>query len=192
MNKALLNVSFPCNLISRVLGKPVVEAELPADIEESLQFAYSLLSSPNAEKVITWYFKDGLTQAEIAEKLQCTGTRIYEILKISVKELSLGSRRMLFTHGYTYCVDKKVVGPWLLGMNQQVDPALYLDLHVIELGLGTYTVNSLARRNIKTVRDLIQYTELELERIPKLGPQRLLMIKARLAELCLSLPTIKP
>jgi len=192
MNKALLNASFPCNFISKVLGKPIVEAELPADIEDSLQFAYSLLSSPNAEKVITWYFKDGLTQAEIAEKLQCTGTRIYEILKTSVEELSLGSRRMLFTHGYAYCVDKKIAGPWLFGLEQQVDPAIYLDLHVLEMGFNTRTVNGLSYQNIKTVRDLLQHTELEVTKFRNVGADSIQTIKTRLAELGLSLPTIKP
>lgn len=192
MNNAHPNTSFPCNFISKVLGKPVVEAELPADTDNSLQFAYSLLSSPNAEKVITWYFKDGLTQTEIGEKLQCSHTRIYAILTTSVKELSLGRRAMLFTHGYAYCVDKKIAGPWLLGLDQQVDPDLYLDLHVVELGLNTNTLNSLSRLKIETVRDLIQHTELELTKLPKLGSTGMTSIKTRLSELGLSLQKIQP
>ena len=99
---------------------------------------------------------------------------------------------MLFTHGYAYCVDKRIVGPWLLGLEEQVDPAMYLDFPIMELGLGTYTVNSLARRNIEIVKDLIQYTELELKRIPQLGPERVTMIKTRLSELGLSLQTSQP
>ncbi len=192
MNDSHLNASFPCNFISKVLGKPVVEAELPSDIDYSLQFAYSMLSSPNVEKVINWSFKDGLPRVEIAKKLQRTPGYIYNLLNTTVKELTLGNRTMLFTHGYAYCVDNKIVGPWLLDLEQKVDPDLYLDLYLFDLGLTTRILHCLYRWGIKTVRELTQYTEQDLSRIPGLGPAAIMQIKTRLSEWGGSLATIQP
>ena len=191
MTDSHCTASFPCNFISTVLGKPIAEAELPADIHDSLQFAYSLLSNPDAEKVIIWCFKDGLKQVEIAKILQRTKTHVYNILKTTVEELTFGNRAMLFTHGYAYCVENKIVGPWLLELEPKIDPELYLDLHIFDLGLTTRTLHALYKREIKTVRDLTQYTEQELLRIPGMGVIAVEQIKTRLFGLGFSLATVK-
>lgn len=186
MSKSLLAPPYPCNLITRVIGEPISASELPEDIDVSIRFAYSMLSEAHAERVLTWLFREGLTQREIAEKMQCTSSRIGAILRTSIKELSLGNRPMLFTHGYSYCCENRITGPWLVPMGKDIDPDILYDLPVYDLGVALRAKNSLNRGNIYTVGELIKKTEGELLRIRGMGAKNIATIKSQLDEIGLS------
>lgn len=179
--------AYPCNLISRVLGKPISESELPNDINISIRFAYSMLSESYAERVLTLLFREGLSQKEIAEKMQCTPTRIGAIFRTSMKELSLGNRPKLFTHGYSYCCEQRILGPWLTSMEEKIETELFYDLAIYDLGVDLRCKNNLNRGGIYTVKDLVKKTEDELLKIRGMGIKSVEMIKDRLYKMGLSL-----
>lgn len=182
-----LTSSYPCNLISRVLGKTISESELPNDIDMSIRYAFSLLSEQYAERVLILLFREVLSQKEIADKMQCTPTRIGTIFRTSMKELSLGYRPMLFTHGYTYCCEHRILGPWLVTISKGISPVIFLDLPIYDLMLNVRHVNSLHRRDIHTVGELIQKTEDDLLTFRGMGSKGVMALKHRLAEIGLSL-----
>ena len=179
--------AYPCNLISRVLGKSISESELPNDIDISIRYAYTLLSESYAERVLVLLFREGLTQKEIADKMQCTTSRIGVIFRTSMKELSLGNRPMLFSHGYSYCCENRVLGPWLITKSNGIPPEILFDLSVYDLLLDMRSTNNLHRGNIYTVGELVQKTEDDLLKIRGMGSKGVIAIKNRLAEMGLSL-----
>ena len=183
--------AYPYNLISKVLGKTVAEDELPIDIDKSIHFAYSMLSESYAERVLILLFREGLTQTEIADNMQCTASRIGIIFRTSMKELSLGNRPMLLSHGYSYCCENKILGPWLITMSKEIPHDILFDLPVYDLLLGMRNTNNLHRGNIYTVGELVQRTEDNLLKIRGMGSKGVIAIKNRLAEMGLSLGASK-
>lgn len=179
--------NYPCNLISRVLEQNISETELPPDIDMSIRYAYSLLSESYAERVLILLFREGLTQKQIADKMQCTHSRINLIVRTSIKELSLGNRHMLFTHGFSYCCENKILGPWLLSMGKEIESHVLYDLKIYDLGVSERNINNLHRGGIYTVRDLLQKTESDLLKIRGMGLKGVMAIKNHLSEIGLSL-----
>lgn len=178
---------YPCNLISRVLEKSFSESELPPDIDVSISYAFSLLSEPHGECMLMMLFEEGLTRKEIAAKMQCAISRVNAIFSTSMTELSLGNRPMLFTHGYSYCCENRILGPWLVSMGKEIEPDIIYDLPVYDLGVDMRAKNNLNRGGIYTVGELINKTEDELLRIRNMGAKSVTTIKDRLAEMGLSL-----
>ena len=125
------------------------------DIDIFICYAYLLLSEQHGEWVLKLLFKDCLTQQEIAERMQCSFTRVNTIFRTSMKELSLGNRPMLFSHGYTYRCENRIIGPWLLSMGKEINSDLFYELPVYELGLGMRNINNLNRGGVYILRELV-------------------------------------
>ena len=187
MNKSTFTQTYPYNLLAKVLGRAIAENELPDDIDKSLHYGFTLLSELHGECVLTLHYKDSLTRKEIADKMQCTTTRVNAIISTSMEELSLGNRHMLFTHGYTYCCENKIIGPWLISIGQEIKPEILYNLPVYDIGVDLRCKHNLNRGGIYTVGKLVKKTEDNLLRIRGMGTKSVEMIKGRLNEMKLSL-----
>jgi len=176
-------LSWPVNLWSAVLNRPVREEELPEDWEAALEKVLSLEERRPVYRSILLYFRDKLTLQEIANVYNVTQEYIRQVIGKTVRRLRHPNRRWVMCFGLekAQLIQEATGSCW--GNGEIIDESYPVDA----LDLGPKSLLLLKRNDILSIKDLTRKSKKDILKIRGLGKTCLREIQKCLADCGFSL-----
>lgn len=170
---------YPYNLIEDILGYPV-ESLLTEDQKNGLEMLLTRLT-PKEEMVLKFRYSDGMTLLEIGNKINVTQERVRQIVLQALRKLRVPARKNYIINGAVgndlikeYSCKLKELKQREAVFEERIkslteEKSLYDEVYpytknqyseaFMDLSFSVRVFNCLARSNIHTVHDLIQFIE---------------------------------
>ena len=139
-------LGYPYNLVEDVLQEECQNI-MDQDRIDGIEAAVDVLND-REKHILELRYKNGMTLREVGEILGVTRQRVREIQVRILKKLRNQSRIRLVKYGLSF-----------VEAENEVEHTDILDAPIYELDLSTRVHNCLARANIKTLGDLINFCD---------------------------------
>lgn len=174
------DLPYPQNLWSAVFDRIVEPDEIPVDWEDTLAYLLRESKGERDAEVLRYYFIDKISWSKIACVYGFSRQRTQQICSKVVRMLQKPTKKEVMSYGLE---EIKVMHQKQEEENKRAAAVLTLD----RLGLSNRSAHCLTAIGVHTVSELVQFTEVDLLKVPSLGRVSLLDIKRCLGRFGLSL-----